>query len=421
MSTRIPVHPFTTAVATARVSNWYIAAIGLAQFGIFLAILTPVMVSMQLKAQVLNPDNPAQVLAVVLPVGTIGAVIGNPLWGMLSDRTRTRWGRRKPWLLGGVVVLALGLAWVSVAPDVVTLAIAWLVCQTGSNAAFAALVANFADNVPEHQRGRASSVLGLAQNVSILAGTYVAAWFAWSLPLVFILPGLFGVLCVVVYVLVTPDRLPEQRPKPFSFLTLVNTFWTNPIKNPDFGLAWWSRFLITLASFLFTTFRLLYMEDHLGLSTADAVPAVATGVLIYTITLFVAIAISGWLSDVLHRRKVFVAGSTVLFGVGLVVLAFATDLSHFYVAEAVMGFAYGIYVAVDNALVVDVLPDPEKPGKDLGVINIANSLPQSVGAAIGLFLLGIGGGTQNYPVLLWGAGIIALIGAVVVLPIKKVR
>lgn len=421
MSTRIPAHPFTTAVATARVSNWYIAAIGLAQFGIFLAILTPVMVSMQLKAQVLNPDNPAQVLAVVLPVGTIGAVIGNPLWGMLSDRTRTRWGRRKPWLLGGVVVLALGLAWVSVAPDIVILAIAWLVCQTGSNAAFAALVANFADNVPEQQRGRASSVLGLAQNVSILAGTYVAAWFAWSLPLVFILPGLFGVLCVVVYVLVTPDRLPEQRPKPFSFLTLVNTFWTNPIKNPDFGLAWWSRFLITLASFLFTTFRLLYMEDHLGLSSADAVPAVATGVLIYTITLFVAIAISGWLSDVLHRRKVFVAGSTVLFGVGLVVLAFATDLSHFYVAEAVMGFAYGIYVAVDNALVVDVLPDPEKPGKDLGVINIANSLPQSVGAAIGLFLLGIGGGTQNYPVLLWGAGIIALIGAVVVLPIKKVR
>ncbi|MBT2501721.1 MFS transporter [Curtobacterium sp. ISL-83] len=421
MTTRIPAHPFTTAVATARVSNWYIAAIGLAQFGIFIAILSPVMVSMQLKAQVLNPDNPAAVLAVVLPIGTIGAVIGNPLWGMLSDRTRTRWGRRRPWLLGGSIVLALGLAWVSVAPDVTTLAIAWLVCQLGSNAAFAALVANFADNVPEHQRGKASSVLGLAQNVSILAGTYVAAWFAWSLPLVFILPGLFGVLCVVVYVIVTPDRLPENRPKPFRFTTLVSTFWTNPIRNPDFGFAWWSRFLITLASFLFTTFRLLYMEDHLKLPTSAAVPAVATGVLIYTIALFVAIAFSGWLSDKLNRRKVFVAGSTLLFGVGLVVLAFANDVGHFYVAEGIMGFAFGIYVAVDNALIVDVLPDPEKPGKDLGVINIANSLPQSFGAAIGLFFLSIGGGTQNYPALLWAAGIIALIGAVVVLPIKKVR
>lgn len=420
MSTRLPAHPFTTATPTQHVSNWYLTALGLAQFGIYVAILSPVFVSMQLKAQVLNPDDPASVIGVALPLGSLGAIIGNPLFGALSDRTRTRWGRRRPWLLGGILVLLGGLALVALSPTVGMLTIAWLICQLGSNAAFSAMMASWADNVPELQRGRAASVIGLAQNIAILAGTYAAVLLVQNLPLLFILPGVLGVLCVVVYVFVTPDHLPEARPKPFSWLTIVRTFWTNPVKHPDYGLAWWSRFLIILATFLFTTFRLLYMEDHLGLTTARATSSVAFGVLLYTIALMIGTAFSGWLSDRLHRRKVFVAGSTLLFGVGLVILAFAQDVTVFYAAEVVMGFAYGIYTAVDNALVVDVLPDRAKPGKDLGVMNIANSLPQSFAPALGALLLGVGAG-DNYVVLLWTAGIIALVGAAVVLPIRSVR
>jgi len=96
-------------------------------------------------------------------------------------------------------------------------------------------------------------------------------------------------------------------------------------------------------------------------------------------------------------------------------------VANFTFAEIVLGLAYGVYAAVDNALVVDVLPDPEKPGKDLGVFNVANALPQSLAPAAALALLGIGGGTDNYVAMLVGAGAIALIGALVIIPIKKVR
>jgi MFS family permease len=420
MSTRLPAHPFTTATPTQNVSAWYLTALGLAQFGIYVAILSPVFVSMQLKAQSLNPSDPASVIAVALPLGSLGAIIGNPLFGAMSDRTRTRWGRRRPWLLGGILVLFGGLALVAFSPNVGTLTVAWLICQLGSNAAFSAMMASWADNVPELQRGRASSIIGLAQNLAILAGTYAAVLLVENLPLLFILPGLLGVLCVVVYVFATPDRLPEVRPKPFSWLTFVHTFWTNPITHRDYGLAWWSRFLITLATFLFTTFRPFYMQDHFGLTAQRATAAVAFGVLLYTIALMIGAAVSGWLSDRVGRRKPFVAGSTLVFGIGLVALVFANDVVHFYFAEVIMGIAYGVYVAVDNALVVDVLPDPGKPGKDLGVMNIANSLPQSIAPAMGALLLGVGVG-DNYPVLLWGAGIVALLGALVVLPIRSVR
>ncbi|MCJ1698066.1 MFS transporter [Rathayibacter caricis] len=421
MTTNVPAHPYTTPISTRPLSKWYIPALGLAQFGIFIAILSPVIVSMQLKAQQLDPGNPAAIIGTVLPIGALGALIGNPVFGALSDRTRTRWGRRKPWLLGGILALALGLVLVAGSYDVLTLTLSWLLCQLASNAASAALIASFADNVPTEQRGRASSTLALAQNVSILAGVYGAVLLVDDLPVLFVLPGVLGVVLVAVYVFVTPDRLPAAEPRPFSLRQVLGTFWTNPLKHPDFGLAWWSRFLITFAMFMFTTYRLLYMQDHLGLDAEAAVGAIALGVLLYTIALMAAAFVSGWLSDKLGRRKIFVAGSTALTGVGFVILAVSDTVAVFYIAEIVLGLAYGVYAAVDTALVVDVLPDPAKPGKDLGVINIANSLPQSLAPAAGLALLGLGGGTDNYVAMLIGAGVISLVGALVVIPIKQVR
>lgn len=422
MATEVPAHPYTVATPiNHRVSGWYIAALGAAQFGIFIAILSPVFISMQLKAQEMNPADPASIVGAVLPIGALGALIGNPVFGALSDATRTRWGRRKPWLLGGILGLLGGLAWMAGSNDVLTLTLAWLVCQLASNAASSALIASFADNVPEVQRGRASSIFALAQNVAILAGLYGAVLLADNLPVLFLAPGVVGVVLVAIYVFITPDHLPDVEPRPFSFKRVLGTFWTNPIKFPDYGFAWWSRFLITFASTMFTTYRLLYMQDHLGIAQEDAVAAVANGVLFYTIALIAGALISGWLSDKLRRRKLFVGSSTAIFGVGLVMLAYANSVGEFYIAEIVMGLGFGIYVAVDTALVVDVLPDPEKPGKDLGVMNIANSLPQSLAPAAGLLMLGLGAGGDNYIALLWAAGIVALAGALVIIPIKKVR
>jgi MFS family permease len=278
--------------------------------------------------------------------------------------------------------------------------------------------------VPQLQRGRSSSIIALAQNIAVLAGTYLSVFFVANLPVLFIAPGILAIILVAVYAVVARDDLPTYKLKKFTFLNLVASFWTNPVKNPDFAFAWWSRFLIILATFMFTTYRLLYMQEHIGIEKAkDATAAVAFGVLLYTIALLVSAALSGWASDKLGRRKVFVGGSTAMFAVGLVALAHADTVTGFYVAEIIMGFAYGIYSAIDTALVVDVLPNADRPGKDLGVINIANALPQSLAPAIALFFLKVGsdGAADNYELMCWAAGAIALIGALVVIPIKRVR
>lgn len=414
------VEGLTQPVSTMRVGRGYLWGLSFAQFGLFVALLTPVFVSMSIKATELNPTSPETVVGSVLPFGALGALFANPLFGALSDRTRTRWGRRRPWMVGGVVVFVGALAWLAFSPDVLQLTLAWVLAQVSANAVLSTLTASFADNVPEFQRGKASSAIALAQNIAILAGLYLAVYLVGNLPVLFIAPGVLAIAAILVYSFVARDDLPTTPIKPFSWVNLISSFWTNPIKHRDFGLAWWGRFLITFGTFMFTTYRLLYMEDRIGLPQKEAVGAVAFGVLLYTVALLVSAAISGWVSDRIRRRKAFVWGSTALTAVGLVILAHVDTVGGFYFAEIVLGFAFGIYAAIDTALIVDVLPDPERPGKDLGVINIANALPQSLAPAVGLFLLGIGGG-QNYTLMLWGAGVAVILGALVILPIKSVR
>ena len=144
--------------------------------------------------------------------------------------------------------------------------------------------------------------------------------------------------------------------------------------------------------------------------------------LLYTIALVITAKIGGWLSDRTGRRKLFVIASTVIVGIALALLAHATTVPAFYAVEIVMGIGYGVYAAVDTALVIDVLPNPDNAAKDLGVLNIANALPQSLAPAIGALLLGIGGlAGSNYTALFWGAGITVVLGALTIIPIKSVR
>ena len=318
-------------------------------------------------------------------------------------------------MTGAFVIIALG-------QTVPIVLIGWCLAQLGANATLAPFIATIADQVPKFQRGSVAALLGIAQNLGILGGTYLAQIFADQLVILFVVPSIFAIGAMLLFAFVLPDQHLKIKPPRMTAGEWIGTLWVNPRKYPDFAFAWWSRFLITLASFMFTAFRLFYMQDRLGLTLEDAPAAVSTGVLIYTIALVLSGWIAGKISDRIDRRKIFVAGSTALFAIGTALLVHVDTLTGFYLVEALLGLAYGIYVGVDLALVVDVLPNPDDSGKDLGVFNMANALPQSAAPGLGAALLAIGSANnQNYDLLLYTAGAAALIGALVVLPIKKVR
>ena len=402
---------------------WFVLGIMLGQLGIFIALMGPATVSIQIKASQLasSPAEAASITAFAVAPGALAAVIFNALGGRISDRSTSRFGRRRPWLIVGALGMLVGLALIALAPGAALMAVGWFLAQAAGNLALASYVASIADQLSPAQYGRASGLVGIAGNLAVMIATWLASVLTGNMIALFLVPGLIGMVLVLVFAFMLPEPVLRENRLPFNLRELVLTFWRNPVKFPDFGLAWGGRFTIILASFMFTTFRVLYMENHLGLEPGDAVRAVATGVTIYTVTSMVASLAAGWLSDVLGRRKILVAASILIFGLATYLLLHADTVTAFYVVEAIMGLAYGTYIAVDLALVLEVLPDREQAGKDMGVFNIANALPQSLAPAFGGFLLANLGGGTDFTALLVAALVAAVIGAVLTMFIRGVK
>lgn len=429
----------TTSTATARRNQWfeeptqpaskgYVFWLLAAQVVFFIALLGPAVVGIGIKIQSLVDageiaQNGATGAAAVLGgFGALFATVANVVFGRLSDRTTSRFGRRRVWVVAGTVLMTIAFAVMALAPTLLVATVGWSLAQLGANMTLAPFIATIADQVPRFQRGKITASLGIAQNVGIFGGTYVAQAFADQLFIMFVGPSILAIVVMVVFAVVLPDkRLPEAPPRA-TLRDWAETFWVSPAKNPDYALAWWSRFLITFASFGFTTFRFFYLLNHVGVAEEEIPGVITVSVLIYTVALIAASYFAGWLSDRIGRRKVFVWSSTALFAVGTFALVFVQDIGTFYVLEAILGLAYGIYVGVDLALVVDVLPNPDDSGKDLGVFNIANALPQTLAPLVGGILVYVSDPTgNNYGLWFSVCAVAAVAGAIVIFPIKKVR
>jgi MFS family permease len=419
-------HWFTEPTEPAKKS--YVFWLLVTQFVFFVALLGPAIVGIgakivELQASGAIPENGANAASAILGgFGALFATIANVVFGRVSDRTTSRWGRRRIWVVLGTVIMTVGFIVMAPASTLAVATVGWCIAQLGANMTLAPFIATIADQVPKFQRGSVTAGLGIVQNLAIVGGVYVAAWFGANLLVMFIAPSLIAIVVMVIFAFVLPDKALPEKPARMNIADWVQTFWVSPRKYPDFALAWWSRFLITFAGFGFTAFRFFYMVYHLDVPAKDVPALVANTTLVYTAALVITAWIAGKISDRIGRRKIFVWTSTALFAAGTVALIFIQDVPSYYLLEFFLGAAYGIYVGVDLALVIDVLPNPDDAGKDLGVLNIANALPQTLAPAIGGTLLYIGSAAgTNYTLWFSVCGAAALIGAIVIFPIKKVR
>jgi MFS family permease len=201
----------------------------------------------------------------------------------------------------------------------------------------------------------------------------------------------------------------------------VRGFRIDKGKGADFGWAWFGRFFVILGFAVYTTYQVYFIGDRLGIEGPDVILMQLYALLIFSAVLTVSALVSGRISDRTGRRKIFVFLAAAIVGVGLTMLALTMTVPFFFAAAAVMGVGIGAFFAVDLALITDVLPDKEnKAAKDMGIFNIANSLPQSVAPAIAPLFLSIGGG-GNYTALFIAGGVFAVIGAILIAPIRAVK
>ena len=188
---------------------------------------------------------------------------------------------------------------------------------------------------------------------------------------------------------------------------------------PDFAWAFSGRFLFICAYAFLTTYQAYYLLDRVGSAESEVPAQVFLATLVQSVVMVVASLVGGRMSDRTGRRKVFVAAAAVTYGAALFVIAAADTLGGFLIGMAISGLGFGIYMAVDLALVADVLPDAADSARDLGLFNIANALPYALAPAIAPAILAVSG--DSYAVLYAVAGTCALLAAAAVVPIRSVR
>jgi MFS family permease len=404
-----------------RVGWGFISRYTLAYMGTCLLFLAPLLVTLALKVNALvgierAPNN----LAVVAGVGALLAMVSNPFFGRMSDRTSSPWGMRRPWMVIGLVGGTLGILVVALAPTIPIVLVGWCIAQLFFNALLAAMVAVLPDQVPATQRGLVSGVLGVCLPIASVSGTFLVQLFTGSRIAMFLVPCAIGGFFILLFAVTLNDRRLAKADKPtWSLRELASTFYVNPRESPDFAWAFASRFMIVLAYAFLTTYQAYYLLDRIGSAEADVPHQIFLGTLVQSAVLVAASLISGMFSDRTGRRKIFVFTASIVYSLAMFVIAIATDFNGFLVGMAIGGLGFGMYMAVDLALVADVLPDRNKAAKDLGVLNIAGALPSSIAPAIAPAILAIGGG--SYALLYAVAGVCAVLGAVAILPVKGVR
>ena len=407
--------------AAHRVGWGFISLYTLAFMSTNLVFLAPVLVTLPLRVNALVGIKQAPgSLALVAGIGALVAMFGNPFFGRMSDRTSSPLGMRRPWMVIGLVGGSLGILLVALAPSIGVILVGWCIAQLFFNALLAAQVAVLPDQVPAAQRGMVSGVLGVCLPIAAVSGTFLVRLFSGSQLATFLIPCGVGGFFILLFAVRLKDRRLAQVDRPmWSWRQFASTFYVRPRTSPDFAWAFASRFMFLMAYALLTTYEAYYLLNHLGSALADVPQQIFLGTLVQSGVIIVASLIGGKLSDWTGRRKVFVFVASMVYGLAMFALAIAANFNGFLVGMAFSGLGFGIYLAVDLALVADVLPSENDVAKDLGVFNIAGALPFSIAPALAPVILLVSSG--SYGVLYAVAGVCAIIGAVAILRVKGVR
>ena len=513
----------------------FVAVYALAYASLWLALLTPATVTLALRVRQMASGDSARLISEVLLAGALVALVSNPIFGALSDRTRSRFGRRRPYLLLGALV-GLGALWlIAVAPGLRLVLIGWCLAQLSYNAVLAAMVAVVADEIPASRRGTVVGVLGICMPVGQIAGTFLVQHLAFDLRLALLVPGGIGLIGVWALAFLLPARMPpgwlqgdelgaavagaagaaavassagavvtraaaggagdakrgkatggdaksggetqrgeakggdatgddakggdaksggeaqrgeakgadatgddakggdaksgeakrddarDSDAKGSSYARRPGRRLLWPLaQHRDFAWAWSSRVLFVVGSVSFQAYQPFLLLDGLGFDAAQVPGLIFRSTLVQAVMTVLWSLVAGRLSDRWRRRKPIAMIGSLLQGAGLWIVAMADSYTMLLCGVAIAGIGHGAYEGVDLALVTEILPDRDRhAAKDLGVLNIANALPQVIAPLAAPVILASSHG--NYTLLFLVAGAVPMLGATLLVPLKGAR
>ena len=340
------------------------------------ALTAPAVVAVSLLVRrMVGNDSAPDVYALIDAAAALTAMIAAPLCGLLADRTMSRLGRRRPWLLGGAVVGLLGSAAMAWASGPVILAGAWMLTQAGYNAVFAAINGLLAEGLAPADRTRAAGIFSAAAFLGTAPGLLVAALLAENVRAMLLVVPVAALAVIVPLALRIPDppltaRLPAAPRTPRRWLRAATS---SDISTAPFLAVLAMRFLFSLQLSAGLTFALYLFLSRWSLAESAAVRATSlttfTGV-VGVVAGAVLLTSSRWRST---RMTPVLGVALGLLAVAMLGRALAPTLLVFHVATAVAGLSIGLGMTATRSLAYALLP-ASAAGFGLGLVGAAGSL-----------------------------------------------
>lgn len=409
----------------APVSRSYIFWLMLASFGASIAMMVPLSYGIAVRITELAPGQ-EQVLGFITGIAQLVYLIISPIVGIWSDRTRSRFGRRSPFIFLGTAIGLAGLVVMGMAPNLVLVGAGWILGMSGWSISGAAIQNLMADKLPEAQRGRVSALTGLMTQIAPVLGIGVAYAVSSNTLLVFVVPGVIGAVLLALFPLIKPEGSSKNVvvDSQVTFRSVVASYGFSVRKYPDFAWNWLGRFVFFMGLYFNTTFGTFFYAQRLGLPVREVAGVVATIGMLGVVAAAAGALLGGFLSDKLRRRRLFVIIAALIFVLGALAEAFAWSLPQLIIGAVLMQTAIAVFATVDQAIIFAILPNRTETARYMAVVAFAQKIPSAVAPLIAsvIITIGITGTDKNYTFLYLAGAVLALLGgSVIALKVKSVR
>lgn len=363
-------------------------------------------------------------LSAVSAIGSFFTLFAQPIVGVISDRWKSRWGRRSFWICFGGFAGALLMIGLRYSSTMLLVAIFWIVAQIALNFMQAPLTTTIPDRTPDNRLGTVSAIAGLGTMIGATAGSFIAgnAFNKMGLDAYYIFAILVAFGAAVFVLLAKDTSSLEMELAPFSWGEFAKGF-TIALRDRDYRWVWFARFLFFLGYTATTSFVLYvlqaYVRPALTQSNANAIAPVLS--LAAIPGMLIAMLVSGGISDKMGRRKPFVIFATFFIAASVLLPVVWPTVTSLIIQSVLTGFGVGVYMTVDQALFIDVLPDPEAAGRDLGVANVATNIGQMLAPVIAGQLVAHIAGAAGYRSIYIFAIVCMVLAALLIYPVKKVK
>lgn len=414
------IAPMKTAVSHKR--WWYLLGLTLSVMVGGLSSVCIKQLLLPIQASQLAPQDTNTAFTLVASIGAVAGLLASPLVGALSDRTSLRFGRRRPWLILGTVAAVGGMSIMAFAPSIPVLLLGEIFAQIGVDTVLAVTTAVIPDQIPLSQRPFISACVGMAPNVGGVIGLLLVSRLTDTRIIAqgYLLVAVVSFCCVLYFLLVLrdPPVAPEELPPPFHLGSFLVSF-VQPLRSKDFCLTFLSRCCAYLAFTILGAYTLFYLRGELHNALPLAASRLANFQLLSTAVLILFALVAGWLSKRVGKIKLFVISGASGMALGLAVMAAIPTWTALLVAAVIFGAGFGLFLGVDIALAVLVLPSKEARGKDLGLMYDAIYLSLILSPIIGGGILNTF--QNNFALVFAVAAIASVLSGLLIMPIKSVR